>query len=62
VAVDNGDATSHESFQSKERNAYNGLCLVIVRSQNGKPGTITLTAQSGDLKSATIRITSRSAD
>ena len=38
VAVDNGDATSHESFQSKEYNAYNGLCLVIVRTKAAKPG------------------------
>lgn len=32
VAVANGDSTSHEPFQARERRAYNGLCLVIVRS------------------------------
>ncbi|HWH67957.1 MAG TPA: beta-galactosidase GalB, partial [Candidatus Sulfotelmatobacter sp.] len=41
VAVDNGDATSFEPFQAKERNAFNGLCLVIIRS-TGEPGTLRL--------------------
>ena len=60
VATDNGDATSHESFQSKERNAYNGLCLAIVRIQTGQPGTITLKAHSDGLKGAEIAIRSMS--
>jgi Glycoside hydrolase family 2 C-terminal domain 5 len=33
VATDNGDATSLVSFQSPERDAYNGLALVIVRAK-----------------------------
>jgi len=56
VATDNGDATSFESFQAPERNAFNGLALVIVRAHTGKPGTITLKATSPDLNSATIKI------
>jgi beta-galactosidase len=55
VAVDNGDATSFESFQAKERNAYNGLALVIVRATG--PGEITLTAQADGLKGASTKIT-----
>src|SRR5262245_4187416 len=58
VAVDNGDATSHESFQAKERNAYNGLCLVIVRTKAGKAGQIKLKAKSEGLTDAEISITS----
>jgi beta-galactosidase len=58
VAVDNGDATSHESFLSKECNAYNGLCLVIVRTKPGQTGTITLKAQSPGLETSTLRLTS----
>ena len=54
VAVDNGDATCHESFQSKEYNAFNGLCLVIVRTKAGQVGAIKLDAQSDGLQSATI--------
>ena len=61
VAVDNGDATSFESFQSKERAAYNGLCLVVVRSKAGAPGSIKLRAYSAGLKSADVTIRSRRA-
>ncbi|HAO81096.1 MAG TPA: beta-galactosidase [Verrucomicrobia subdivision 3 bacterium] len=57
VAVDNGDATSFESFQAKERNAYNGLALVIVRAN--QPGKITLKAHADGLKDATTRITAQ---
>ena len=56
VATDNGDATSFESFQAPERNAFNGLALVIVRTKPGQPGTIKLTATSDGLKAAAIRI------
>lgn len=58
VAVDNGDATSHESFQSKERPAYNGLCLVVVRSKAGAPGRITLRAYSEGLRSGDVTVRS----
>ena len=54
VAVDNGDATSFEPFQAKERNAFNGLALVIVRATG--PGQITLTAQADGLKAAATEI------
>src|SRR5262249_9680665 len=56
IATDNGDATDHESFQAKERNAYNGLCLVIVRTKVGNAGQIKLKAQSEGLTSAEISI------
>jgi len=59
IAVDNGNATSFESFQAKERNAYNGLALVIVRSQPGTPGDIRLTASSSGLASAKTQIKSK---
>jgi hypothetical protein len=62
VATNNGDSTSMESFQSPDRNAFNGLALVIVRTKEGQPGTIKLTAQSDGLKEAAVRIKSQSAD
>ena len=62
VATDNGDPTNLESFQSKERNAFNGLCLVIVRSEEGQPGTIKLTAVSNGLKPASVSIKTKDAD
>ncbi len=55
--MDNGDATSFEPFQAKERNAYNGLALVIVRAT--QPGAITLTAHSDGLKDATLKISAQ---
>ncbi|PWT89231.1 MAG: beta-galactosidase [Blastocatellia bacterium] len=59
VAVDNGDATSLESFQSKERNAYNGLALVIVRTVKGKPGVIKVRAESVGLAEGEASVVSR---
>jgi beta-galactosidase len=59
VATDNGDATSFESFQSPERNAFNGLALVIVRAKMGQPGTILVTGVSDGLENGKVKITSR---
>lgn len=59
VATDNGDATSHESFQSPVRRAYNGLALAIVRAKTGATGTMTLRAESDGLESASIEIASQ---
>jgi len=56
VATDNGDPTSFESFQSHERRAFNGLCLVIVRGKPGQPGRIRLTATAGGLKVGTASL------
>jgi beta-galactosidase len=59
VATDNGDPTNLESFQSRERDAFNGLCLAIVRSRPDQAGTITLKAESGGLVGATTTIRSQ---
>ena len=59
IATDNGDATSFESFQAPEHNAFNGLALVIVRSRADQPGRLVLTAESDGLKPATITLKSR---
>lgn len=59
VATDNGDATSFESFQAPERNAFNGLALVIVRAKAGQRGTIKLVAESDGLRTGSARIRSR---
>lgn len=58
VGLDNGDATSFEPFQGKEHSAFNGLCLVIIRS-TGQPGQITLQVGSESLKPARIKIRAR---
>ena len=58
VATDNGDATNLESFQAKERNAYNGLCLVVIRSRPDRPGQIKLRVQSPGLSASEVVINS----
>ena len=52
VAVDNGDARRLESFQAKDCRAFNGLCLLVIRTRAGKPGLIVLQAEADDLKPA----------
>jgi beta-galactosidase len=52
VATDNGDATSHVPFPSKERKAFNGLALVIVRTKSGETGEIRVKATSSGLPAA----------
>jgi beta-galactosidase len=56
VATDNGDPANFESFQSHDRKAFNGLCLVIVRGKSGQPGKIKLAASADGLKVGTISI------
>jgi beta-galactosidase len=58
VATDNGDPTSFVPFNSKERKAFNGLALVIVRTKKGMPGTIKVTAKSEGLSSAQVTVQS----
>ena len=60
MAIDNGDATNLEWFQAKERNAYNGLCLVIVPTKAGVTEEISLKAQADGLTGGEITITTRS--
>jgi beta-galactosidase len=55
AGVDNGLQTSHEPFKADNRNAFNGLCLVVLQSLE-KPGTIKLTASSEGLEGASIDI------
>ena len=55
IATDNGDPTSFEPFQSKQHSAFNGLCLVVIRS-TGQPGRMVLSASSPGLKPAQIKL------
>jgi beta-galactosidase len=56
VATDNGDATNFEPFHSTERNAFNGLALLIIRAKPGKPGNIIVHIASDSLESATVTV------
>ncbi|MBB3221034.1 beta-galactosidase GalB [Pseudoduganella umbonata] len=59
IATDNGDPTSFESFQSRERNAFNGLALAIVRTRAGQAGKLVLTATAQGLGSAKVTLESK---
>lgn len=59
VATDNGDPTNFVPFSSHEREAFNGLALVIIRSQAGNSGSITITAKSSGLKEGQVVIKSQ---
>jgi beta-galactosidase len=54
VATDNGDPTNLVPFTSHEREAFNGLALVIIRSKPGESGSITVTAKSPGLKESRV--------
>jgi beta-galactosidase len=58
VATDNGDPASLVSFASHDREAYNGLALVIVRANKGNKGKMKLTVTSEGLEKAVIVIKS----
>lgn len=59
VATDNGDPTSLVSFAATGREAFNGLCLVIVRSKAEHPGAITVKVKSAGLKDTQVEIKSK---
>lgn len=56
AGVDNGDPTSHCSFQATDRRAYHGLLMAIIRSKIGQAGPIQVHATSAGLASASITI------
>jgi beta-galactosidase len=59
VATDNGDPTSLEPFQARERAAFNGLALAIVRPRRGEPGTIAVRATGDGLVAGEVSLQSR---
>ncbi len=54
VAVDNGDLSDHEPYQSQHRRAFNGRGLVIVRGNS--PDLIRIAARAEGLRTANITI------
>ncbi|MBU3024192.1 glycoside hydrolase family 2 TIM barrel-domain containing protein [Zobellia galactanivorans] len=53
LAVDNGDPKSEESFIGDTRKAFNGKCIIIVKTTK-KQGEFTIKAESEGLKMATV--------
>ena len=58
AGVDNGDPTSHESYQAPERHAFHGLALALVRA-GSTAGEIRLTAVADGLQTATLGLTAQ---
>jgi beta-galactosidase len=56
VATDNGDPTDFTPFPARQRQAFNGLALAIVRAKPGASGRIVVTAHSSGLEKAQIII------
>ena len=59
VATDNGDPTDMNAFPSKNRNAFNGLALVIIRAKRWQNGRIFVTAKSDGLEEARITVVAK---
>jgi len=55
IGTGNGNPTSHESDKASQRMAFNGYCLVLVRSDK-QSGEIRLKTTSENLKSAEVLI------
>jgi beta-galactosidase len=60
VATDNGDPTDLTPFPARERRAFGGLALVIVRGLREQAGSIQLTAASGSLQTGSVTLQSYS--
>jgi beta-galactosidase len=59
VATDNGDPTDMTSFPSKDRKAFNGLALAIIRAKRGQIGPIAVIATTAGLRETRTIIDSR---
>ncbi len=58
IGVDNGNPFDHDSYKLNQRNAFNGLALIVIQSTN-ENGVIRLNAKSDGLKQAEIKIVVR---
>ncbi|KAK0627906.1 glycoside hydrolase superfamily [Immersiella caudata] len=62
VATDNGDPYDMAAFPSKERKAFSGMALGIVRAKRGSGGPFTVMVTSPGLSGANVTITARCVD
>ncbi|KAK0702507.1 glycoside hydrolase family 2 protein [Apiosordaria backusii] len=56
VATDNGDPYSFVPFPSKQRKAFSGLALAIIKATAKTPGTVTVRAESQGLRGAKVEV------
>jgi beta-galactosidase len=58
IAVDNGDPLNEESYGSNTRKAFNGKCLIILKS-TGKVGQVRVIAEADGLESADVTVNTK---
>ncbi len=58
-AVGNGNAATTEPFQANYRKAFNGLCMLIIKSKNSEKGEIKISASSENLKTDNTVVSSK---
>ncbi|MCK5667375.1 MAG: DUF4982 domain-containing protein, partial [Thiotrichaceae bacterium] len=56
AAVGNGNAATTEPFIADYRKAFNGLCLLIVKSKKGESGLVRIEATSKYLRTAQLEV------
>ncbi|MBN1444617.1 MAG: DUF4982 domain-containing protein [Candidatus Omnitrophica bacterium] len=59
AGLDNGNPASTEPFHADYRKAFNGSCVLYLRSLKGKKGRILVTAESAGLKKAEAVLSAR---
>ena len=55
AGVGNGNPSDHDPDQAKERHAFHGLCMVLVRAGE-QPGAVQVTATAPGLKPASLQL------
>ena len=58
IAVDNGDPLNDESYDYPSRKAFNGKCLIILKS-TGKVGQFKVIAEADGLESADVTVNTK---
>lgn len=58
VATDNGDPSDMTAFPSTERKAFNGYCLLIVRTKKGESGKIRVIASAEGMTGSELNLQS----
>jgi beta-galactosidase len=56
IGVGNGDPVSHESEKENQRMLYNGLAQLIIQSDEGRKGLVTVKASAEGMKEAVIQL------
>ncbi|KAJ4373906.1 hypothetical protein N0V83_002645 [Neocucurbitaria cava] len=59
VATDNGFQADFTPFPSKERSAFNGLALAIVKGTKGRGGSVTITATAQGVGDGSVTVTTK---